>query len=304
NNSIHVDTESREQIAIDGSSYNMIIDNWFSAIDHGGIFLYKNCGEGKWVRQSTPSYNQIINNVFYYKYFKDEKGKYPSVYLGSRNGTSSDTYDCDADGSADDLDHARYNVIMQNRIFNISSVTMEMRIKTQNPVDNGPNYCDSNEFVTSAPDRPAGCVIVDGAERKLILDGEWVDIFKYSNGEPVCTGYKNTCHDGDLALSAGSDCRITKSGFVGQVRGNKNGCQKTVSCPSGQKIIGAKAAANLEFGDISDDQLSAVPANTIKVIKPSDNYSEGICYIDNNSLSIGQKDITGIKGLRQVTVGC
>jgi hypothetical protein len=73
----------REVMAIDGSSHNMIINNWFSGLGKGGIFLYRNCGEDGAVRHSTPSHNRIINNVFYYDKYGGPK---LSVYFGSRDG--------------------------------------------------------------------------------------------------------------------------------------------------------------------------------------------------------------------------
>ena len=45
NNIIHVTTETREQIAVDGSAGNLIAGNQFSGISKGAIFLYRNCGE-------------------------------------------------------------------------------------------------------------------------------------------------------------------------------------------------------------------------------------------------------------------
>ena len=41
---IDADTEKRELIAINGSAYNQIIDNRFSRLDKGRIYLYRNCG--------------------------------------------------------------------------------------------------------------------------------------------------------------------------------------------------------------------------------------------------------------------
>ena len=50
---------NRELIAIDGSSHNVIVNNLFSALQNGGIFLYRNCGEGARSafrrRATTPS---------------------------------------------------------------------------------------------------------------------------------------------------------------------------------------------------------------------------------------------------------
>jgi hypothetical protein len=66
NNTIHADTNRREQLAIDGSAGNLIIGNYFSALDHGGIYVYRNCGENGAVRHTEPSHNRIVNNTFFY----------------------------------------------------------------------------------------------------------------------------------------------------------------------------------------------------------------------------------------------
>ena len=45
NNYIHVSTADRKstpQLAVDGSAYNIIAGNRFSALNHGGIYLYRN----------------------------------------------------------------------------------------------------------------------------------------------------------------------------------------------------------------------------------------------------------------------
>jgi hypothetical protein len=54
------------QISIDTSSYNKIINNRFAALEGGGIYTFRNCGEGGTVRHGSSSNNQIINNVFFY----------------------------------------------------------------------------------------------------------------------------------------------------------------------------------------------------------------------------------------------
>ena len=102
-------TESdREAIAIDSSDHNNIYEN---TIVHnaGGIFLYRNCGQGGVVRHTTPSYNIIERNRFI--------GEGYAIILGSREG--SRCY-CDKDAgwpfgsSASDMDHSRFNIVRDN----------------------------------------------------------------------------------------------------------------------------------------------------------------------------------------------
>ena len=100
----------REQIAVDGSAYNRITGNTFQWWRNGGIFLYRNCGEGGTIRHQTPSFNTITDNVFV--------GEGPrKVWPNSRDGNRD--Y-CDDDkgkpfgSSADDRDLGTGNVILRN----------------------------------------------------------------------------------------------------------------------------------------------------------------------------------------------
>ena len=102
---------TRERIAIDGSASNRIRDNHFSGGGQGGVFLYRNCGEGGTVRHQPPVDNLISGN-----HFSDTAGL-PAVWLGSRNGRRR--Y-CQQDAglpfgsSSDDGDHAEHNRVEGN----------------------------------------------------------------------------------------------------------------------------------------------------------------------------------------------
>jgi parallel beta-helix repeat protein len=123
-NHIHANTNQgyfksdRELFALDGSSYNTITDNKFSQLQNGGIYLYRNCGEGGAVRVSTPSHNRIANNYFYYNRYS---GPNPAVWIGSRNTVTFDHY-CGKDKGVDygsgasDWDYAQSNEVRDNQI--------------------------------------------------------------------------------------------------------------------------------------------------------------------------------------------
>ena len=228
-NYIHVKTEdsflpqkvARPLINIDGSSYNKIINNRFSELSNGGIYLYRNCGERGAVRHSTPSNNQIINNIFYYKNFH---GLDPAIFLGSRNwgegiinGIFRDGYCDDDDGygfgsSLSNNDHATHNVVMQNQLYDrfiwknvrnfsgeyesrLVQATLDDMIKTQNRSVNSPNFVDNNQLVTDKTveiDRPAGCYVQnDGIG--FMLHGESIDVSTTPFG-----GYNYSCNNGDV----------------------------------------------------------------------------------------------------------
>jgi len=216
NNYIHVSTKNhkferwdRPLIAIDGSSNNKIINNLFSNLSHGGIYLYRNCGEGGVTRHMTPSRNKIINNIFYYNKYN---GSNPSVYLSSRDrgGLWDDKIGfCDEDdgypfgSSVSDKDYARYNAVMQNQIYKRSINDM---IKTKNTAVNSPNYIDYNQTVTEETvdkETSAGCYVAGGRQPNFILDGQSFDLWVHSD-PPSC--HKDSCNDGDLIRSPSSTC--------------------------------------------------------------------------------------------------
>jgi len=111
NSLIDATKADREAIAIDSSDHNVIKGNTIFMGEHGGIFTYRNCGENKTIRHTTPSYSHIIENEF--------KGGGTAIFLGSRNGNRC--Y-CDLDdgfpfgSSASDLDHSRFNLVKDNNL--------------------------------------------------------------------------------------------------------------------------------------------------------------------------------------------
>ena len=177
NNYVHVKTEEDgwgvlpavtdrgwPQIAIDGSSWNTFINNRFSNLNNGGIYFYRNCGEGGTIRHTPPERNTIKNNSFYYNKYKGGK---PAIYLGSRNyGFKERTFGhCDADdgrpygSSGSDKDYARHNIILQNQFYNrkiykqiggqlkLVDATLDDMIKTKGASSNTPNDISNNEMI-------------------------------------------------------------------------------------------------------------------------------------------------------------
>lgn len=125
-NNIISTTTQREVMACDGSAYNMIDGNRFECVKNGGIYLYRNCGEGGTVRHQTPNHNTIKNNYFDLKNMSS--GRY-GIWLGSRNGNRS--Y-CDLDNgypfgsSIDNRDFAYYNIVNSNVFEGASSKAVEI----------------------------------------------------------------------------------------------------------------------------------------------------------------------------------
>lgn len=202
NNTIQAVTDKRELIAIDGSSNNQFIGNRFSSLNNGGVYFYRNCGEGGTVRHSTPTGNQIINNVFYYNKYKGYK---PSIYLGSRNGNRS--Y-CDDDAgypfgsSENNRDYANNNIIAQNQIYKLSPSKMIEEGKSTD----SPNFYFSNIKVSSANNHKSGCYLSNGSPNQFILDSHEFSQFTDLNGNLLAfSPYTYICNDGQLEPNISDD---------------------------------------------------------------------------------------------------
>ena len=113
-----IDTQTRrELLAVDGSAHNVIESNRFVAPRLGGIYLYRNCGEGGTIRHQSPQFNRIFGNVFDYR---QGGGWRPTLWLGSREGWLGWRSYCSADAgfllgsSVNDGDFANRNMVQDN----------------------------------------------------------------------------------------------------------------------------------------------------------------------------------------------
>ncbi|WP_319531827.1 right-handed parallel beta-helix repeat-containing protein [uncultured Cohaesibacter sp.] len=213
NNRIETNTKVRELVAVDGSSNNRFISNQFSSLNHGGIYVYRNCGEGGTVRHATPSNNQFINNSFYYNKFKgfnlniEKLGDFdlsfdvPAIWIASRNGGKS--Y-CNADNgfpfgsSANNNDLARNNVIAQNQIYKLSPQQMIV-------INDQPNITYDNVTVNDRINRPAGCYIEDGQAGYFIESKTQMEA-ALKQPKPGCGRQLYTCSNG-LVSAVPRSCR-------------------------------------------------------------------------------------------------
>ena len=114
NNTIDIDGASREIIAVDGSANNQLLTNAIKQAPNGGIYLYRNCGEGGTVRHQAPQNNLIAGNTI------NNTGGY-GIWLGSRDGGR--LYCKDDTGflfgsSKDDGDFADNNTVRDNTFTN------------------------------------------------------------------------------------------------------------------------------------------------------------------------------------------
>ena len=107
----------REIIAVDGSASNHIAGNRFVYVPYGGIYLYRNCGEGGTVRHQTPHDNVIENNSFDTATLR--YGSY-GIWLSSRNGRRAyrdDDAGFDFGSSLDNRDFADDNKLVRNQFI-------------------------------------------------------------------------------------------------------------------------------------------------------------------------------------------
>jgi hypothetical protein len=305
NNEFHVDTTNDPVIAIDSSESNLIVGNYISGADEGGIYLYRNCGENATIRWTPPRDNDIVNNTFYYN---EANSSDPSVFIGSRNGSSAGYCDDDEQdgytyGSAgDDRSFATGNAVMQNQIFKFSPTTM---IKTGDS-SNSDNHVKYNQTVQTRIARNSGCFLWDGYQDDFLLDAEVATIFSNAKRRPYCPLLGKRCTDGMMSFFTGNTCSLSYVPFDCQVSGNNSGCSKAVSCPTGKTTIGASGACNLEYGTVTQAEYDAVPGNILRVTLASDTASDGTCRIGGsaNAVSSMDRNLTGLQGLTSATVSC
>lgn len=301
----------RELVAIDGSSHNIFMNNRFSSLNRGGIYLYRNCGEDGVARHATPTGNWIVNNVFYYNKYS---GYEPAIFLGSRSGRRDycgEDWQSQYGSGRSNLDHARFNIIMQNQIYKRSLKDMiRTALRTNDPTfgrdhwiaANSPNYIAYNNTVDEEIKRKAGCYIGPGGfQTDFIPDGQTAELLEVIGNRAEI--YNCRCSDGNLSRTL-TNTAVTTVPFNFTNAGNNNRKETTVSCPSGTRIIGAKAGCNLEFGNISSENVSAVSPNVIRVFRTSDNVSEGSCWINVNETKKERITLINIDGLTSVKVGC
>ncbi|MER9565930.1 hypothetical protein [Mesorhizobium sp. M0571] len=291
------------QISVDTSSYNRIIGNRFSALEGGGVWLYRNCGYRGTVHHGTPSHNQIINNIFFYDHYD---GANPSVLLGAHGdwwrsfpglGTCDDDDGFEWGSSISNDDHATDNVVMQNRIIKRLTPLMIR----EGDSSNRPNLIAHNETVDSASPRRSGCYIRN-SYKDLLLDGHSWDVREGPKAIPVCMSQAKTCSDGELTST--STCSLQEKVTVCAVDGNNQGCQRTAACPAGKRIVSARAACTLETSSVTSAHLSNLPGNVLAVIERSDTGYDGVCWLGDTSRRSGQAKIVGVLGRRNVEIGC
>jgi nitrous oxidase accessory protein NosD len=170
----------REGLAIDGSRYNRISNNYFTGNSAGAIFLYKNCGEFVnerpqrwWHRRYGADGNVIEGNTIV--------GEDNGVWIASRMGENVLPMDCsDPQYQAGVvLDYADDNVVQDNFFEN---VTFGVRVEDDRAVVTG------NEFTS---DDPAHEAVVVGTRFRTSALGLPVDGTTITDNHALIAGNKN-----------------------------------------------------------------------------------------------------------------
>lgn len=116
-NRFEATTKSREVMSVDGSAHNVIENNSFTNPEHGGIYLYRNCGQGGTIRHQTPQHNRIAGNTFVYQDLPHPK---PAVWLNAHEAWQN--FYCNNDppapfgSGADNRSFADFNTVTNNQI--------------------------------------------------------------------------------------------------------------------------------------------------------------------------------------------
>lgn len=79
--------------------------------------------------------------------------------------------------------------------------------------------------------------------------------------------------------------------------GSNDGCTKTVNCPAGKKVHAVRAACDLEAGKVTDAQVTGTSWNQLKIVKASDNVTDGTC-----SVSMAGKTAALSSGTRAINI--
>lgn len=305
NNTISTDTQSdslvgpRELVAIDGSSFNLFVGNQFAHLEDGGIFLYRNCGEGGTVRHQSPTWNQFINNRFVYR-----NATSTALNIASRTGnilwhnlfdfcSDDDGFPWGSSVNEDDLVHN--TVVVQNQI----------RVRSASEVfdfNDGPNHVFNNTTVPELSVIRSGCFLPSlGA---FLNDGESIPAITAS-GAVSCPATRVSCSDGEIARTpiTGACPVATTVNFGCQRSGNDAGCSGTVTCPAGTRLAEVRAACDLETGALPASQLTTTPWHTLNVARASDRVSDGRCFAGSSSRQEGSgaADVFRTNGL---SYGC
>lgn len=313
NNGIGVHTDKREQIAIDGSARNLIVGNYFTQLDDGGIFIYRNCGEKGSIRHQFPADNVILDNIFHYN---DYRGFASAVAIASREDRNFSYCDEDSCGpkigsNLDEDDHAYRTLVAQNRFIGREPSKTNGDLDAEPGlifVNDDPSYIFDNVRVAQAEKRNSACYVPNGYPAPLLAHGKSLALFD-DGGGPRCIGQRFTCNDGTLTRSnaicaAAQPSQITSVPFQCTAESNDSGCNGIARCPAGMKAKAIKAACHLESGPVTEEELAKTPWSFAGIVKRSDRIVEGVCRVGNVDVSEYGARLGGLSPNARIPFSC
>ena len=170
----------REGLAIDGSRFNRVTDNFFTGNSAGAIFLYKNCGEfvhlhpdRYFVRRYGADGNLIADNTIV--------GEDNGVWIASRMGENTAPMDCSDPQYAPgySLDYAA-DAVVRGNVF--QDVTFGVRVEDDRAV------VADNRFTGGDPRQDA---IVIGTRYRTSVLGRPVDGTTITGNDATIAGNTN-----------------------------------------------------------------------------------------------------------------
>jgi len=304
----------REQVAVDGSSYNFLIGNTVSGLDDGGYVLFRNCGEQGPIRYNTPSYNVIARNKFIYDdyHLSDLSRDRYAVWMSSRNGSYSkynyycyqDMYEPGTNRSDNafprDLDtsfstawdNAHDNIVTENEFLNRwPKDYIKSSSKLANFYSAGNHRAEYTLVNRTGFSEDKRACYSPGSFGRVLLHGNSEIIHLMANGDPLCV--EATCDDGHLETIGNVPCPAKTDPITVECRvhGSNDGCGNFKSCPLGTKVKSVKAACNLESGPVLYSDMRDTADGTVRVVTPSTKASDGVCYVLSQSISTGGKPL-------------
>lgn len=308
------DRRPREQMAIDGSAYNIVVENRITGapgrvVDGrtrygSGIFLYRNCGEGGVSRHQPPTQNFILANVFDLRGTPTDSEAL-AVHVGSRQGAGdycAEDDDHDFGSGASNLDFAQYNVVADNVIVGRAAAdTIE--------ISDGPTYVRLNRrndgVITSSAPSPlrAGCVYrrLDGLRAYLAVGQTSGDV----TGDAPVTGTRFQCDVGDPlgTLLRTNGVPVTAVDATCAATGTRRSCQSGVVCPSGGFLAGMRAVCRLRQSALQATDLADTALSTVRVLASE---PDAQCAVGNTSIEFGSTalDEVLLPDLASLPFGC
>lgn len=333
-NDFHIYSTKREIIAVDGVKNSIIKNNTFHYVRHGGVFLYRNCGEKGIIRHQTPTDNVITGNTFYLK----EKFTAPAIWVSSRNRVKDEISFCWQDknlaaggftqAEIDNLmnlsfksldentqkrisEAPRYNIgsSFDNRDFAISNtVTLNTVIK---PVEE--NFTPSiwvrgeeknnvgDNVISTTRKTKESCFLKGAYPSQEIKHGE--SSYHMLAGDAVkCSGVVLTCYDGTIE-KIGRNCQKTTHRISCSKSENSSNCQKEFTCPPGKLISEIRGICRFGNNAITISQQQKQMKNRLSVLNSNGKIGD-FCEAGASKINTGSTLLQSVLGKDSIKYDC